>query len=191
MSHHCLIPHKSRAVSTREMKSAMLIAIALVASAQSLQMSTCTSHLLSPRPLLPRPLRHSIIRLDGSAASDSEKGLVTLASLDINSRDILDFELNERNKERFLEGKSQYDSIEAMIKEYVDFEGRDKGMSYAECEDQVLRYLQKRALLSEGADGLTDPQTILTLFLLGALILGVVGNALGLTNIPLPGKDFA
>ena len=169
----------------------MFIAIALVASAHSLQMSTCTSHLLSPRPLVPRPLRHSIIQLDGSAASDSEKGLVTLASLDINSRDILDFELNERNKERFLEGKSQYDSIEAMIKEYVDFEGRDKGMSYAECEDAVLRYLQKRALLSEGADGLTDPQTILTLFLLGALILGVVGNALGLTNIPLPGKDFA
>lgn len=173
-----------------EMRSVAVMFFALVASTRSLQMCH-----LSPRPLLPRPLRHSIIRLDGSAtsstASDSEKSLVTLASLDINSRDILDFELNERNKERFLEGKSQYDSIEAMIKEYVDFEGRDKGMSYAECEDSVLRYLQKRALLSEGADGLTDPQTILTLFLLGALILGVVGNALGLTNIPLPGKDFA
>jgi prolipoprotein diacylglyceryltransferase len=42
-------------------------------------------------------------------------------------------------------------------------------------------------------------QDIMTVFyvwegglaIFGALILGVVGNALGLTNIPLPGKDFA
>ncbi len=167
------------------------VALVLATSAGSLQLP-CTRLPCSALHHHSRvQLRRSSVVLDESAAStpDSDKKLVTMASLDLESLDILNFELNQRNKERFLEGKDQYASIEAMINEYVDFEGRDKGMTYVECEDAVLRYLQRRALLSEGADGITDPQTLVTLVLLGALVIGVVGNSLGLTDIPLPNNE--
>ena len=96
--------------------------------------------------------------------------------------------LDQRNKERILEGKEQYEDIEAMIEEYMNFEGKDKDMSYAECEDAVLRYLQRRAIMSEGTDGLTDPQTLITLVALIALIVAVVSNALGI-NVPIPNNE--
>lgn len=50
-------------------------------------------------------------------------------------------------------------------------------MTAAQCEDAVLRYLQRRAMMAEGADGLSDPQTAVTLALLAALVLGLVYNA--------------
>ena len=60
----------------------------------------------------------------------------------------------------------------------MEFEGNEKGMSKAQCEDAVLRYLQKKAILLEGGDGLSDPQTIVTFGLLAMLVVGVGKNFL-------------
>ena len=48
-----------------------------------------------------------------------------------------------------------------MVESYEDYEGRDQGLLDALCEDAVLRFLQRRALLEEGGtDG--GPQEIVT-----------------------------
>ena len=151
------------------------------------------SLLRAPSPLLrarPAARRLSALRLDESAAAtgEDEKKLVTMASLQGESLDLLKYTLTQRNKERILEGKEQYENIEAMIEEYMNFEGKDKDMSYADCEDAVLWYLQRKAIMAEGTDGLTDPQTLITLVLLVGLIIGVVSNALGI-HVPLPNNE--
>lgn len=59
----------------------------------------------------------------------------------------------------------------------MEFEGREKGMSQAECENEVLRYLQRKALMDEGSfDGWSDPQTVVTFGLLAALLIGISSN---------------
>ncbi len=63
------------------------------------------------------------------------------------------------------------------VEAYVDFEGREKGMSQAECEDEVLRFLQRKSLMEEGSfDGWKDPQTVVTFGLLAALVVGISRN---------------
>ena len=53
----------------------------------------------------------------------------------------------------------------------MEYEGKEKGLSLAECESEVLRFLQRRALLSEGAlDG--DAQDYATFGLLAVLLAG-------------------
>ena len=63
-----------------------------------------------------------------------------------------------------------------MVDAYVEFEGRDQGLSRAQCEDAVLRFLQRRALLMEGGADLKDPQTIVTFALLGLIVVGAAYN---------------
>lgn len=137
-------------------------------------------------------LRVQPARLDESSAatSNDDKKLITIASLKGESLDLLLYTLDQRNKERFLEGKEQYKSIEAMVEEYLEYEGKTLDMSYAECEDAVLRYLQKKAIMDEGADGLGDPQTVVAFGLLGALVIGIAANLLGI-SVPLPTPDAA
>jgi len=53
--------------------------------------------------------------------------------------------LEQRNKERILAGLPTYPSIEGMVESYMEFEGAEKGMSLLECEDEVVRYLQRKA----------------------------------------------
>mmetsp|Transcript_31468 Transcript_31468/g.82204 ORF Transcript_31468/g.82204 Transcript_31468/m.82204 type:complete len:181 (+) Transcript_31468:66-608(+) len=172
--------------------SRSLVLLLLLQTAQSLLRTPSPS--LAPRAAIGRSARVRAARLQliggGDEAPENAEGkkLITIASLQGESIDVLKYELDQRNKERFLEGKEQYASIEAMVDEYVEFEGEEKGMSRVECEDAVLRYLQRRALMTEGADGLTDPQTLLSLVLLGALLLGVAANFLGF-DVPLPNNE--
>ena len=58
--------------------------------------------------------------------------------------------LEQRNKERILSGLPTYPSVEGMVESYMEFEGAAKGMSLLEAEDEVVRYLQRRALADEG-----------------------------------------
>ena len=58
----------------------------------------------------------------------------------------------------------------------VDFEGKEQGKSRAQCEDEVLRFLQKRALLMEGGADWKDPQTLVTFGLLGAIVINAAYN---------------
>lgn len=80
--------------------------------------------------------------------------------------------LIDRNKMRILEGQPKYEDVEAMIDAYVEYEGREQGLTRAQCEDAVLRFLQRQALLSEGGADFSDPQTIVTFGLLAAIVLG-------------------
>jgi len=123
------------------------------------------------------PLRRHAIgaraaaRCAESAASD--ESLVTLSEISPEYLALCEKSLEDRNKERILSGLPKYESIDAMIDAYMDFEGKDKGLSQAQAENEVLRYLQRRALLSEGGADLSDPQTIVT-FGLAALLLGSI-----------------
>jgi hypothetical protein len=100
------------------------------------------------------------------------EGLITLATLSPEYRAMVDGALATRNKERILSGLEKYESIEAMVESYKDYEGRDQGLSDAQCEDAVLRFLQRRALLEEGGtDG--GPQEIVTFGLLAMLVGGI------------------
>ena len=92
-------------------------------------------------------------------------------------------QLTDRNKERILSGEPKYENVQAMIDAYIEFEGNDKGMSAAQCEDAVLRFLQRRALLSEGGADFKDPQTIVTFALLGTIVIGAAYN-LAVNGIP-------
>ena len=60
-----------------------------------------------------------------------------------------------------------------MVEAYMDFEGKEKGYSMEKCESEVLRYLQRRALLSDGGVDWKDPQTAITFLLLGGLLAGI------------------
>ena len=60
-----------------------------------------------------------------------------------------------------------------MVEAYMDFEGKEKGYSMEKCESEVLRYLKRRALLSDGGVDWKDPQTAITFLLLGGLLAGI------------------
>ena len=56
---------------------------------------------------------------------------------------------------------------------YMEFEGKEKGLSLQEAEDEVVRFLQRRALLDEGGlEG--DPQEVFTFGLLALLVGGII-----------------
>lgn len=58
----------------------------------------------------------------------------------------------------------------------MEFEGNNRGISVAEAEDEVVRFLQRQALLDEGGlEG--DPQEVVT-FVLLALLVGGIGYSL-------------
>ena len=104
------------------------------------------------------------------------KTLITWASLDKTGQDMINMALSQRNKERVMAGESKYEDVDAMIEAYVEFEGAQKNMSRQECEDAVLRFLQRRALLSEGGADMSDPQTIVTFALLAVIVVGALFN---------------
>lgn len=111
------------------------------------------------------------------AEEEADKTLITLDAISDNYRMQVENALMLRNKERIMSGMPKYESIEAMVEAYIDFEGREKGMSQAECEDEVLRFLQRKSLMEEGSfDGWKDPQTVVTFGLLAALVVGISSN---------------
>ena len=156
----------------------------------------CDSLLPSARPLRPVPLRRAAcvrcvdswydsgVRLDGApaaaaapaavaapAAADADEGLISYDTLSDDFKAVIDLQLAERNKERILSGQPKYESIADFAAAYMEYEGKEKGLSLAECESEVLRFLQRRALLSEGAlDG--DAQDYATFGLLAVLLAG-------------------
>lgn len=113
------------------------------------------------------------------------KTLITFASLDKTGQEMIEMALATRNKERILAGEPKYESVEGMVDAYVEFEGEKEGLSRAQCEDLVMRFLQKRALMEEGAADLSDPQTLVTFGLLGAILIGAAYN-LAIGNVELP-----
>ena len=109
--------------------------------------------------------------------------LITFASLDKTGAEMIEMALDARNKERILAGEPKYENVQAMVDAYAEFEGNDKGLSRPQCEDAVLRFLQKRALMAEGGADMSDPQTLVTFALLGAIIIGA-GYNLAVNGLP-------
>ena len=54
--------------------------------------------------------------------------------------------LEQSNKGRILSGMPVYPSVEGMVESYMEYEGTEKGMSLLEAEDEVVRYLQRKAV---------------------------------------------
>jgi len=113
--------------------------------------------------------------------------LITYASLDERARFDLEGALEERNRERILSGQPKYEDINAMIKAYIEYEGpgTDANLTEQQCEDAVMRFLQRKALMMEGGAEWNDPQTIVTFGLL-ALILGGGAFNVATGKVPLP-----
>ena len=111
--------------------------------------------------------------VDREKAKDER--LVLYSDLDETYKVMVAKSLDERNKERILSGLPVYEDIPAMVRAYMEYEGEKEGMTLAEAESEVIKYLQRRALLEEGnLDG--DPQTILTFVLLAAVLVGAAYN---------------
>lgn len=102
--------------------------------------------------------------------------LITYKSLDKTGAEMINSALVQRNKERMLAGEPKYEDLDAMIDAYMEFEGKEKGLSRQQCEDAVLRFLQKQALLMEGGADFKDPQTIVTFALLALIVVGAGFN---------------
>eukprot|EP00325_Prymnesiales_sp_UTEX-LB-985_P029622 CAMPEP_0174719822 /NCGR_PEP_ID=MMETSP1094-20130205/32064_1 /TAXON_ID=156173 /ORGANISM="Chrysochromulina brevifilum, Strain UTEX LB 985" /LENGTH=171 /DNA_ID=CAMNT_0015920199 /DNA_START=15 /DNA_END=530 /DNA_ORIENTATION=- len=154
----------------------------LLASCWALTASAMALHAPILRYSQFRQLRHlsPMLTADDATAKAplDDMRLATLASLDAAGRAAVDEALDLRNRERILSGLPTYPDVEAMVEAYKEFEGRDKGMTVEECEDSVVRYLQRQSLMSEGAADIKDPQTLFSLLLLAALVISVGGKLL-------------
>ena len=109
---------------------------------------------------------------------DTDKVLVTIDTISDEYRTTVEAALATRNTERQLEGKPPYESLEAMVEAYQQYEGDDLGLSREACEDEVLNYLSRKALADEGAlDG--SPQDYIGFGLLALLVAFVSINGAG------------
>lgn len=141
------------------MKAAFLRLLAVVAAvpAAALQLG-CGRQLTKPAMLSRSQLSMQFAtppdRNDETLFPRDAEGnvLITFASLDETAKFSIETALADRNRERILAGQPKYESIDAMIDAYVEFEGpgTEKNLSKAQCEDAVMRFLQRKALMSEG-----------------------------------------
>ena len=114
----------------------------------------------APRPHPPR----RVPQLTGS--------IIRLADLEPEFQDLCRAMLVKRDRARLLEGKPKYETVEGMIEAYVEL-GKPKGWTREEAESEVLRYLQRQALRSEGGlDG--SAQDTPTFVLLGLALVSLV-----------------
>lgn len=58
---------------------------------------------------------------------EEDAKLVTWRSLDDNTKELINFSLAQRNRERVLAGEPKYADVTAMVNAYAEFEGNDKG----------------------------------------------------------------
>ena len=80
--------------------------------------------------------------------------------------------LVKRDRARLLNGQPKYETVEGMIEAYVEL-GKPKGWTREEAESEVVRYLQRQALRSEGGlDG--SAQDTPTFVLLGLAVVSLV-----------------
>ncbi|KAL1519963.1 hypothetical protein AB1Y20_023449 [Prymnesium parvum] len=105
-----------------------------------------------------------------------EEGLLSLAEISETLRETCEYALRKRNAERKLAGQPEYESLEAMVDAYMEYEGRELGYSRAKCESEVVRFLQRRALLEEGYASWKDPQTVATFLLLAIIVVGLASQ---------------
>uniref|UniRef100_A0A7S0HYC8 Uncharacterized protein n=1 Tax=Phaeocystis antarctica TaxID=33657 RepID=A0A7S0HYC8_9EUKA len=162
--------------------------VALLASASAFQLRPCAGRTAAARPALAQPPR-ILLAEEGNelpslpspfAVSDS---LIQFSTLSDDYKKVVLAALEQSNKGRILSGMPVYPSVEGMVESYMEYEGTEKGMSLLEAEDEVVRYLQRKALLDEGGlDG--DAQEYFTFGLLALLIGGVAYALIFPSEVP-------
>ena len=129
-----------------------------------------------PRPHSPR----RVPQLTGS--------IIRLADLEPEFQDLCRAMLVKRDRARLLEGKPKYETVEGMIEAYVEL-GKPKGWTREEAESEVVRYLQRQALRSEGGlDGSAQdtPTFVLLGLALASLVYGIATREGGVEFWPNP-----
>jgi hypothetical protein len=124
-------------------------------------------HLGTPHP---RPPSRRVPQLTGS--------IIRLADLEPEFQDLCRAMLVRRDRARLLNGQSKYESVEGMIEAYVEL-GKPKGWTREEAESEVVRYLQRQALRSEGGlDGSAQdtPTFVLLGLAIAALVYGIISK---------------
>ena len=130
---------------------------------------------LHPSPLRlgtphPRPPSRRLPQLTGS--------IIRLADLEPEFQDLCRAMLVRRDRARLLNGQSKYETVEGMIEAYVVL-GKPKGWTREEAESEVVRYLQRQALRSEGGlDGSAQdtPTFVLLGLAIASLVYGIVSK---------------
>ena len=116
---------------------------------------------------------------DAADAAGPAPVLLSFDSLSDEDRKVVEDSLSMRNKERILSGQSKYADVADMTTTYMNWEGKERGLTLEEAEDEVVRYLMERQSGAELAGGLSggfDPQEVVTFGLLIALLAGVVNG---------------
>ena len=107
----------------------------------------------------PARARLPTVRACSSEAADrqlSSEELITFSEQSADMQDLITVALRRLDKNRLLQGKPKYESLDGMVQSYMD-ETSARGFAWtrAEAESEVVRYLRKQALADEG--GLDGP----------------------------------
>lgn len=97
---------------------------------------------------------HRAILMCDGASSDKQMSsdvLVTYAEVTDDFKELMVAALGRLDKNRLLQGKPKYETVEGMIDAYVE-EAAKAGLGWtrAEAESEVVRYLKRQALVDEG-----------------------------------------
>jgi len=104
----------------------------------------------------------------GNVDMELTGSIIRYADLSEEFQQLVDAALVRRDRARLLNGQPKYGSVEGMIDAYVEL-GKPKGWTRVEAESEVVRYLQRQALRSEGGlDG--SAQDTPTFVLLGVVV---------------------
>ena len=87
----------------------------------------------------------------------SSSTLVTYAETNEDFKALMLAALKRLDKNRVLQGKPKYETVEGMIDAYVE-EASQAGLGWtrAEAESEVVRYLKRQALADEGGEKAPD-----------------------------------
>lgn len=118
--------------------------------------------------------------------SEADRGLrstelIKFSSISDDYKELVKTALERLDRNRVLQGKPKYETIEGMIDSYVEASA-DAGYNWTreEAESEVTRYMMRQALADEGGignDGKGDGQDNAAFALL-ALLVGIVGYKL-------------
>ena len=128
----------------------------------------------APRALAPRVAvpRHRLLRMDGEQPvvdkQLSSTELITYAEQSEEFKGLMDTALARLDRNRLINGKPKYESVDGMIEAYIDEAGKaGLGWTQEEAESEVVRYLRRQALADEGGE--KSPDTAL-IFIFGILV---------------------
>lgn len=155
----------------------------------AMSLSPLRAPLVARRPLPPVASEAEATPSDGAAADapvDKELSGSTIRYDDLSEdmQQLVQEALARRDRARLLEGKPKYNSVQGMVDAYVEL-GKPKGWTREDAESEVVRYLQRQALRSEG--GLDGSAQELPTFALLALVIVSAGYGYAVKLGLLPG----